>query len=241
MSKNLAPIEQVKSRIELKGRAREFVFGMQDGLISILGLVAGVYGAYPNQGFIVAVIGITGAFAAAISMAVGSLLSSEAERDLLLAEINQAYEHFKKEPYLAQESLLEEFMNAGLDKPTAYKAVKVISSNETVLFENFKDSVLGLPSVEDENPYLNATVMFFAFVLGALFPVTPFLISSGSMAYYTAIGITGIALFSLGFLKGYLSNQSPLKSASKFFIIAVFAGFVSEGVGNLVSQYYLSP
>lgn len=235
---DLKPIEKVKSRIEIKGRAREFVFGMQDGLISILGLVSGIYGAYPDEGFIVAIIGITGAIAAAISMAVGSLLSSEAERDLLLAEIKNSYEIFKKEPYLAQESLLELLVEKGLDKPTAYKAVKVLSSNKEVLFENFKNSVLELPDVENENPYLNALVMFFAFVIGALFPVVPFLISSGLLAYYSAIIATATALFALGYVKGYLAKVSAIKSGFKFFIIAVAAGVLSEGVGTIVSTIY---
>ncbi len=235
----LDSIEKVKSRIEIKGKAREFVFGMQDGLISILGLVSGIYGAYPNEGLIVAIIGITGAIAAAISMAVGSLLSSEAERDLLLAEIQESYEVFEKEPYLAQESLLDMLVEKGLDKPTAYKAVKIISTNKEVLFENFKDTVLELPSVEDENPYLNATIMFFAFIIGALFPVTPFIVSSGIVAYYSSIIATSTALFSLGYVKGHLAKDSPLKSGLKFFLIAVCAGVISEGVGNVVSAFYL--
>ncbi|RMG38725.1 MAG: hypothetical protein D6732_04820 [Methanobacteriota archaeon] len=235
---DLASIEKVKSRIEIKGRAREFVFGMQDGLISILGLVSGIYGAYPNEGLIVAIIGITGAIAAAISMAVGSLLSSEAERDLLLAEIQESYEVFEKEPYLAQESLLDMLVEKGLDKPTAYKVVKIISTNKSVLFENFKDTVLELPSVEEENPYLNAVVMFVAFVIGALFPVVPFLVSSGKIAYYSSIVATSTALFSLGFVKGYLAKHSPLKSGLKFFFIAVVAGLLSESIGNIVSIIY---
>ncbi len=211
---------------------------MQDGLISILGLVAGVYGAYPDDGIVVATIGITGAIAAAISMAVGSLLSSEAERDLLLAEIKQAYELFKKNPYLAQESLLEELVASGLPKPEAYRIIKLLSTKEDALFQSFQNNVLELPDVESENPYVNALVMFFAFIVGSAFPVLPFVVLSGLFAFQVAVGIASTALFSLGYLKGYFAKESPLKSGLKFFFIAILAGVLSEWIGTFVSSFY---
>ncbi len=236
----LEPVEKSKARIEIKGKTRDLVFGMQDGLISILGLVAGVYGAYADHGLVVVITGVTGAIAAAISMAVGSLLSSEAERDLLIAEIEEARKLFEEKPYLAQESLLHKFIDAGLDKPSAYTAVKTLSQNEDVLFDNFRNSILDLPAVEKENPYINATVMFFAFILGSLFPILPFIFLTGQTAYYTALISTGSALFTLGTLKGYFANENALKSGLKFFIIAVIAGVSSEFAGTVVGDLLTS-
>ena len=236
----LTPITKSKERIEIKGKTRDLVFGMQDGLISMLGLVAGVYGAYANQGLVVAITGVTGAIAAAISMAVGSLLSSEAERDLLIAEIAEARELFDSKPYLAQESLLQKFIEAGLDKPAAYQAVKTLSNNENVLFDSFRNSILDLPAVEKENPYVDATVMFLAFILGSLFPILPFVFLSGQVAYYTALVATGSALFTLGTLKGYFARENALLSGLKFFAIAVLAGLISEYAGNIVKALLTS-
>lgn len=233
----LEGVERTRERIELKSKTRDLVFGMQDGLISMLGLVAGVYGAYADQGLIVVITGVTGAIAAAISMAVGSLLSTEAERDLLVAEVRDARKGFEKEPQLAQESLMREFVAAGLDKPSAYSAVKVLSRNKEVLFENFKNTILELPDIEEANPYVNATVMFFAFILGSLFPILPFVFLSGQSAYYLALAATGSALFALGSLKGYFANESWIRSGLKFFLIALLAGVVSEFAGTLVSDY----
>ncbi len=233
-STDLDAITKSKERIDLKGKTRDLVFGMQDGLISILGLVAGVYGAYSNQPLIVVITGFTGAMAAAISMAVGSLLSTEAERDILIAEIDEARELFKEKPYLAQESLMGEFTSAGMDKPTAYAAVKVMSKNKDVLFDNFRNSILDLPAVEKENPYVNAVVMFIAFIFGSLFPTLPFLFFSGRTAYYAAIIATGTALFILGVAKGYFAKQNFWLSGIKFFLIAVVASLLSEYAGTVI-------
>ena len=233
----MSPIVETKKRLELKGQTRDFVFGIQDGLISILGLITGVYGAYGDQPAIVLVTGITGAIAAALSMAAGSLLSAEAERDILLAEVDIAKQKFIDEPYLAQEGLMNELQNQGMDKATAYKVVKLLSNKEDTLFSNFRGMVLDLPSLEDVNPYVNAVVMFFAFILGALFPIVPFLFSEGQPAFIAAIILTGIALFTVGALKGKLSRSSLIKSGLKFFMVAVIAGILSEVIGGLVSLF----
>jgi VIT1/CCC1 family predicted Fe2+/Mn2+ transporter len=234
--RDLELVERQKRRIEFKGQTRDFVFGIQDGLISILGLITGVFGAYGNQPTIVVVTGITGAIAAALSMAAGSLLSAEAERDILLAEIEQAKEEFDDEIYIAQESLMNELVNQGMEKPDAYNVVKQLSKKEETLFSNFRGLVLDLPSLEDENPYLNAGVMFFAFIIGALFPIVPFLFSEGQPAFIAAISSTGVALFTVGALKGKFSRTSILRSGVKFFVVAVIAGFLSEFIGSFVNQ-----
>ncbi|MCY3412661.1 MAG: VIT1/CCC1 transporter family protein [Candidatus Heimdallarchaeota archaeon] len=232
----LEQIEKRQKRIEIKGQTRDFVFGIQDGLISILGLITGVFGAFGDQPKVVVVTGITGAIAAAISMAAGSLLSAEAERDLLLAEIHEAKEDFEKAPYVAQQTLMNELTDAGLEKPQAYQVVKILSEKEDTLFQNFRSMVLDLPSLEEENPWVNATVMFLAFIIGALFPIVPFLITSGTPAYIGALISTGLALFAMGAVKGYFSKDSIIKSGIKFFIIAVIAGVLSELVGSIVTQ-----
>ena len=44
----LEAIQQKKQFIESRARIREFVFGIQDGLISTVGLLAGIQGATEN-------------------------------------------------------------------------------------------------------------------------------------------------------------------------------------------------
>ncbi len=237
-SNHLEHVKKRRARIELKGQTRDFVFGIQDGLISILGLITGVYGAFGDQPKVVVVTGITGAIAAALSMAAGSLLSAEAERDLLLAEIEEAKIEFEKEPYIAQQSVRIELEQLGLDKATSYKVVQLLSNKEDTLFQNFRRMVLDLPGIEENNPYKNAIVMFFAFVLGAMFPIFPFLITEGQTAFIMALILTGSALFTMGVLKGHFARSSLFKSGLKFFIIAVIAGVLSEFIGSFVSVNY---
>ena len=61
---------------------REMTFGIEDGLISILGLVAGVTGANVSNNFIV-LAGVAGMIPAAISMASGVYLSNKSQKEYL--------------------------------------------------------------------------------------------------------------------------------------------------------------
>ena len=63
----LEAIEQKKELIESRARIREFVFGIQDGLMSTLGLLTGVQGATENTAVVI-ITGLTAMFSGAISM-----------------------------------------------------------------------------------------------------------------------------------------------------------------------------
>src|SRR5262244_2106770 len=82
----LDEIQRKREIIESRARVREFVFGIQDGLMSTVGLLAGIQGATENN-LVVIITGLTAMFAGAVSMATGSYLSSNAEKEIFDKEI----------------------------------------------------------------------------------------------------------------------------------------------------------
>src|SRR5215831_4755492 len=125
----LGAIEQKKELIESRARIREFVFGIQDGLMSTVGLLAGVQGATQSS-VVVIITGLTAMFSGAISMAAGSYLSSSAEKDIFDKELREAEVLAEKEPYLAAEELLKALNQEGLAREQSYNIVKVLLSEE---------------------------------------------------------------------------------------------------------------
>src|SRR3990170_687107 len=63
---------------------REIVFGVEDGMVQNMTLIAGMVGATLSDGVIV-LAGVVNAVAGVLSMSMGTFLSSQAERDALLA------------------------------------------------------------------------------------------------------------------------------------------------------------
>ena len=62
------------------GGVRDVIFGANDGLVSILALVAGVYGAI-TESHPILIAGVAGAVAGAISIGAGTYLSSKSEQE----------------------------------------------------------------------------------------------------------------------------------------------------------------
>ena len=132
----LTAIQQKKAVIESRSRIREFVFGIQDGLMSTVGLLTGVQGATDNT-IVVIITGLTAMFSGAISMAAGSYLSSSAEKDIFDKELREAEALAEKEPYLAAEGLLKALNQEGLSREQSYNIVKVLLSEERAFLRTF--------------------------------------------------------------------------------------------------------
>lgn len=229
-------IEQKKEVIESRARIREFVFGIQDGLISTVGLLAGVQSATENNA-VVLLTGMTSMFAGAISMAAGSYLSSSAEKEIFDKEIKEAEDLAEKEPYLAAEGLLKALGQEGLKKEQGYRIVKLLAQEEKVFLRTFQEKVFGLGAAEINRPLQASLVMGASFVVGALIPLLPYLVLDGMMALYFSIALAAVTLFSVGVFKGYLAARALLLSGLEFFFIAVGAALLGYLIG-LVVQYF---
>jgi vacuolar iron transporter family protein len=232
----LEAIQQKKQFIESRARIREFVFGIQDGLISTVGLLAGIQGATENT-LVVIIAGLTAMFSGAISMAAGSYLSSLAQKEIFDKELREAEKLAEKEPYMAAEGLLRALGEEGLSKEQSYRMVKVLSQERNVFMRTFQEKVFGLGSAEINRPLQAALVMGLSFILGATIPMIPYMISSGLEALYISALLGGITLFGVGAFKGKLAGKSVILSGLEFFLVAVGAAGAGYLIG-LVVQYF---
>jgi VIT1/CCC1 family predicted Fe2+/Mn2+ transporter len=233
---SLATIEEKKGVIESRARIRELVFGVQDGLISTVGLLAGVQGATESNAVVI-ITGLTAMFSGAISMAAGSYLSSSAQQEIFDKELREAEILAEKEPYLAAEGLLKSLSQEGLAREQSYSIVKVLLCQQEVFLRTFQEKVFGLGSAEINQPLKAAMVMAASFIAGAFIPIVPYLALEGTSALYLSIAMSAATLFGVGVFKGKLAAKSPMRSGAQFFMIAVSAAALGYLIG-LVVQYF---
>ena len=234
---SLAAIEQKKGLIEGRARIREFVFGIQDGLISTVGLLAGVQSATESN-TVVIITGLTAMFSGAISMSAGSYLSSSAEKEIFDKELRKAEVIADTEPYLVAEGLLKALSQEGLAREQSYSIVKILLRQEQVFLRTFQEKVFGLGSAEINRPVQAALVMATSFIIGALVPILPFLALSGFAALATSIALSATTLFAVGVLKGKLAAKSPWLSGLQFFAIALGAASLGYAIGLVVQFFF---
>jgi VIT1/CCC1 family predicted Fe2+/Mn2+ transporter len=218
---------------------REFVFGIQDGLISTVGLLAGIQGATQNSA-VVLLAGLTAMCAGAISMAAGSFLASKAQKEIFERELTEGARLAVEEPYLAREGLLVALHQEGLSREQSYRVVKLIQHDHGVFLRTFQEKVLGLGSAEVNKPLQAAVVMAASFVAGGMVPLLPYLALVGKAALYTSVVLGAAVLFAVGVFKGYLAAKSLLLSGLEFFFIAIGASASGYLIGLIVNQFFPS-
>ena len=214
---------------------REFVFGMEDGLVSNLGLVLGVYiGGHNSSAALLA--GSASMFAGAFSMAAGSYLASKSQREMYEQEMAVAsYDvgvHRKEKMTQMCKSLLKE----GFE----HKEVQVICNHyekhdPSAFVSQYVSKKVGISMERLERPFEHAVVMFLSFLCGSLFPVLPFAIFTGMVSVVIAVSLTISMLFVVGVLKTRYTGRSLVKSGMEIVVVGLGAGIIGYVVGLLFS------
>jgi len=225
-----------KEAIERKGRIREVVFGLQDGLISTVGFVAGLHSATADNRLVL-LAGLVEMFAGAMSMAAGAYLSGKAEVEVYQREIEEERRQFAREPYLASEELLQAMTDEGLSREKAYRIVKLIHSEEESFLNTFQEKVLGLASVDPHTPIASALVIGIWFALGAAIPLLPYLVFAEYTSLWVAFILSGVALFGIGVAKAVLAQKSWWRSGLEFLIVATGAAGIGYLFGLLLPSH----
>ena len=210
---------------------RDFVFGMEDGLVSNLGLVLGVYVGGGNV-FTIILAGAASMFAGAFSMSAGSYLSSKSQREVYEQEIRATKDNLMKNPRkcylemkssLLKEGLGREEIGALFQKSSKYKHPEFVCNYMV-------QKKVGISKEKLEVPLKNASTMFLSFLLGSSFPLAPFLFLPLLPAAVTATVLTMAALFGVGWAKSLYTKLSWFKSGME----VVFIGFGAGLIGYLV-------
>jgi VIT1/CCC1 family predicted Fe2+/Mn2+ transporter len=225
-----------KREIERKIRAREFVFGIQDGLISTVGLLSGISAATDSRRLVV-LTGLAAAVTGGISMAAGSYLSSRTEQQLFEKELTDQERLASDEPYLAKEALLESLAAEGLDRPSAYRVVQTLAGRPDLLLRTVQEKVLGLGSAELAHPLKAGTVMFLSFVVGSAVPLLPYLLGVGGWALPVSWMLSVTALLGVGIFKGLLTRQPLLRSGLEFAGVALGAALLGWAFGKVFARF----
>jgi VIT1/CCC1 family predicted Fe2+/Mn2+ transporter len=92
---------------------------------------------------------------------------------------------------------------------------------------------LGLNPDDLGSPWGAAIASFLAFAIGALAPLAPFLITTGSTALTASIVVTAVALLSIGAVISLFTGTSALKGGLRMLLVGGGAGAATYALGRL--------
>src|SRR3990167_1050647 len=85
----------------------------------------------------------------------------------------------------------------------------------------------------NDSLHIGALIMFIAYLMGGAFSIVPILVFDQPIAKIFAVASAFTGLFIIGYIKGYLVEHKPLRSAIELFIIGSIATTVGLIVGYL--------
>ena len=220
------------SRISASFKASfgDIVFGMEDGTVSIFGLVFGV-AASTTDSRVVLVAGMTGAIAAAVSMMAGAYLDAETARDLARAERMRA--EVADPTLFTAEPMREKLLGDGLS-PAAIAALDAVAREHPEVPQALRNAFAPKDG-DGASPLGHALWMFASDLVAALVPVFPFFLLPIAQARYVSIACTAAVLILLGIGRARIGHRRLLSTTLQTLGIAAAAGVAGVVVGSLFS------
>lgn len=213
------------------GWLRASVFGAMDGLVSNVGLIAGIAAAGAGAG-VVALTGVSGLIAGAISMALGEFTSVRTANEQLDTEVQVEREAHKRNPKGEQAELTELFERLGMNTETANDAANQVHANTEQAIKVHLSHELGLSPEDKPSPWVAAISSFFSFAIGAIIPVLPFLFGFGNLWLGLVFG--GVGLLIAGGLAAAFTKRNWLRGALRQLVFGGVAVAATYTIGMLL-------
>lgn len=212
---------------------RDIILGVNDGLVSMFLLVAGVVGG----GMItrnVLLTGVAGAIAGAISMAAGEYIATKTQEEVFEGELALEKEHirdFREDELSELSDLLEDI---GLEGPLRDDVVVHFGEDDEALLKVMTALEFGVVKTERRSPYRAMFMSGGLFLAGSLPSVLPFaFVSSAATGLWIATIGAVLGLLIVGAVKTWATRGDPLRAALENLLVAAGGGGLAYGIGVL--------
>jgi len=215
---------------------RHAIFGMSDGLVSTLTMLAGSVGASLDKQIIL-IVGLITMLAGAISMALGTYISTKSQVEFYRREVKKESEDLKRLPQVEKDHVRDIYKAKGFKGRELDLIVHRLTSNRSVWLDVLVSEELGLSKGKMENAFTASFVMFFAFIFGSFIPLSSFVFVPVTFAMKMAMISSLAMLFLAGAGKTHFTGRNWVKSGGEMVFVAALATLVSFYTGYLISQF----
>jgi VIT1/CCC1 family predicted Fe2+/Mn2+ transporter len=220
-------------RGDASGALRAGIFGVNDGLVSNLALVMGVTGASADRRLIL-LTGVAGLLAGAFSMGAGEYISVTSQRELFQRELALEAEEIEAMPEEEANELALIYRAKGVGREEAEAMAARIMRDRPTALDTMAREELGLNPDELGSPWGVAVSSFASFAAGAVIPVLPWLVASGTAAFVASIALSVLALFLVGAGISLLTGRPVIQSGARQLLVGGLAAAATFGIGRLI-------
>ncbi len=207
------------------------IYGVNDGLGAIFGIVSGVSGATVGNSKYVLLAGLAGMIASSLSMGSGAYLAAKSEREIYEAELAREREAIEMNAPESRELLSLYYQVKGLPEDDADHVVEHIARDKDQFLRALATERLN--STEDalRNPITSATSSAASTAIGAFVPVIPFFFMGGYKAILVSAIVSLAAHFAVGAAKSLITVRSWWSSGAEMTLVGAVEGIVTYVIG----------
>jgi VIT1/CCC1 family predicted Fe2+/Mn2+ transporter len=219
---------------EASDTVRDVVIGMSDGLTVPFALAAGLSGTVHSTEIVV-IAGLAEIAAGSIAMGLGGYLAARTDRDHYLSEREREFRETVELPEKETQEVADVFRGYGMPEADLAPVVKAICSDQKRWVDFMMRFELGFEEPDPKRARNSAATIAISYVLGGLVPLAPYiLVSELYQALTVSVGVTLVALFIFGYVKGKLTGISPLRGGLQTVIIGGLASAAAFGLAKAI-------
>jgi VIT1/CCC1 family predicted Fe2+/Mn2+ transporter/rubrerythrin len=205
------------------------IYGANDGLAAVFGIVAGVSGATGGSSFVLTA-GIAGAIASALSMATGAYLAERSGAEMAAANVERERQEIVEHPEEEKEELSLFYQLKGIDEATADAMAEQISAQPDAFLKALAAEEFGGMG-DSGDPVQAALAGGVSTGLGAIVPVIPFIFTTGTVAIILAAIISLVGHFLVGAAKSLVTLRSWWSAGLEMTLAGVIVGGITFAIG----------
>ena len=206
------------------------IYGANDGLAAVFGLVAGFSGATGGS-HLVLTAGLFGAIGSALSMATGAYLAERSVAEVAAANLAREREEVLNHPEEEKEELALFYQLKGLTPAEAKMVVERIAEDPEQLFAAIAIEEFGSADAERGDAVQAALAGGISTAVGAMVPVIPFFFLSGTVGVIVAASVSLVAHFAVGAAKSLFTLRTAWSAGLEMTAAGAIVGGVTYLLG----------
>jgi vacuolar iron transporter family protein len=206
------------------------IYGANDGLASVFGIVAGVSGATGGSSFVLTA-GAAGAIASALSMATGAYLAERSEAEVAEANVERERQEIAEHPEEEKEELSLFYQLKGIDEETADAMAEQLSRQPDAMLKALSIEEFGVTPGNDGDAAQAAIAAGISTGLGAMIPVIPFIFIHGTVAILISAAVSIFAHFLVGAAKSLFTLRTWWAAGFEMTLAGIIVGGATFLVG----------
>jgi VIT1/CCC1 family predicted Fe2+/Mn2+ transporter/rubrerythrin len=207
------------------------IYGVNDGLGAIFGIVSGVSGATLGNQKWVLLSGLAGMIASALSMGSGAYLAAKSEREIYEAELTREREAIEMNGPEARELLSLYYQVKGIPRDDADHVVGHLAESPAQFTRALAAERLNMTEEGLSQPFVSAWSGALSTAVGAFIPILPFFFMSGYPAVIVSAIISLIAHFAVGAAKSLITVRSWWASGMEMTLVGALEGAATYVIG----------